>query len=216
MKNYTFNWEIKDLITQFIGALDECVIKRYNEDKEVKAQLNVKYVYAPKTRTIHWLVNKQQHITLPVVSCWITSIERDESRVFNKIDGPIYIDSSNDKLLQPVPINISVGVSLLAKYQNDMDQMICNFASYTDPYIAISWKHPYIDREIRSEVLWNGDLKYDYPIDIQPNQSYRIGVDTSFTIKGWLFKKAGSPVGEILEVIVDFIGVDDWGDITIE
>jgi len=212
MKNYTFHWELKNLITQFIGALDESIVKRYNEDKEVEKEVEVRFVYAPKTRTLHWLVNKQQHITLPVVSCWIGGITRDPTRVFNKIDGPTFVDEETNQPLQPVPVNITMNVSMLGKYQNDIDQMVTNFVPYFDPYIVLCWKHPNIEREIRSEVEWDGSLQYTYPTEISANEQYRVGIDTSFTIKGWLFKKADSNVGIIHEVKVKFIGVDTLED----
>lgn len=207
MKNYTFHWELKNLITQFIGALDESIVKRYNEDKEVEKEVEVRFVYAPKTRTLHWLVNKQQHISLPVVSCWIGGIARDNTRVFNKIDGPTYIDEETNRPLQPVPVNITMNVSMLGKYQNDMDQMVSNFVPYFDPYIILCWKHPSVNREIRSDVEWDGNLTYNYPTDISATDAYRVGVDTSFTIKGWLFKKADASIGQIYTVTTDYIGV---------
>ena len=205
MKNYTFHWELKDLVTQFIKALDDCIVKRYNEDKEVEKEIDVKYVYAPKSRTLNWLVNKQQHIALPAVSVWPASVSRDQTRVFNKIDGPTYMTEEVNAPLQPIPVNITLNVSLMSKYQNDMDQMISNFVPYFDPYIILSWKHPSINREIRSEVEWNGQLSYKYPTDIAATDSYRMSIDTSFTIKGWLFKKADEPAGDIYTVHTDFI-----------
>lgn len=213
MKNYTFHWEIKNLITQFLQAMDECVVKRYNEDKDVEKEVEVSIKYMPKSRTLHYLVNKQQHISLPVVSCWIGAVSRDTTRVFNKIDGPTYTDETITNPLQPIPINITMNVSLLSKYQNDMDQMVSNFVPYFDPYIILSWTHPNVNREIRSEVEWSGQLTYDYPVDIQANESYRIGVDTSFIIKGWLFKKVDSSVGEIHTITTDFIGISGFDGI---
>jgi len=213
MKNYTFHWELKDLITQFIGALDDSIVKRYNEDKEVEKDISVRFAYAPKSRVLHWLVNKQQHISLPVVGCWISSVSRDSTRVFNKIDGPTYLDQETNTPLQPIPVNITMNISMLSKYQNDMDQMVSNFVPYFDPYIILSWKHPNVDRELRSEVEWGGQLTYNYPVDIDANEHYRVGVDTSFTIKGWLFKKVDSSVGEIHTITTDFIGVGTGVDL---
>ena len=197
MKNYTFHWELKDLIVQFISALDDSIVRRYDENKDIEKEIAVRYVYAPKSRVLHWMVNDQQHITLPVASIAITGISRDQSRVFNKIDGPTYMGSDVTNPFQPVPVDISVSLSLLAKYQNDMDQMISNFVPYFDPYIILSWKHPRVEREIRSEVLWDGSLNFNYPSEIQATESYRIGIDTTFTIKGWLFKKSEGQAADV-------------------
>lgn len=209
MDNYTFHWEVKDLVLQFMRSLDGCVIKRYDENNTVQSEISPRYIYAPKSRILNWMVNKEQNITLPVVACSISSIQRDSSRVFNKIDGPMYIDTVLQSPLQPLPIDISVDVSLLAKYQNDMDQMVQNFAAYFDPYIILSWKHPTIDREIRSEVLWGGNLAFNYPTDIAATQQYRFGVDTSFIIKGWMFKKAATDTSIIYTVRENFYGVSN-------
>ena len=216
MKNYTFHWELKDLIVQFIGALDESIVKRYDEDGDIEKEISVRYVYAPKSRVMHWLVNKQQHISLPVVSVSIAGITRDNSRVFNKIDGPTFINGDVNSPLQPVPVDINVSVSLLSKYQKDMDQMLSNFVPYFDPYIILSWTHPTINSEIRSEVIWDGNLQYNYPTDISNTDSYREIVDTSFTIKGWLFKKSDGKSGWIREVNIDFIGVSSFEELDFE
>lgn len=210
MKNYTFNWEIKDLITQFFGAIDAGIVKRYNEDKESQGDISVRYVYAPKGRTLHWLVNQQQNIALPVASAYISGIKRQPNRVFNKIDGPEYPKNAISKPLQPIPIDITMNLSLLAKYQNDMDQMVSNFVPYFDPYIIVSWKHPYIDEEIRSPIKWNGNLSYNYPTELNATDKYRVGVDTSFTIEGWLFKNADGNVGPIYTVYSNFYGVSGF------
>ena len=87
MKKTPFHFEIKDLMVQFVNAFDSIVIKRFNKSRESQDQIQVRYVYAPKQRVIHDLVNKARHITLPVVACNISNISRDPTRVFNKISG---------------------------------------------------------------------------------------------------------------------------------
>ena len=176
-------------------------------------QLN-SYVYSPKQRVIHDLTNKARHITLPAIAVNITGIARDPKRVFNKIYGSYHprsdiveghdVTNSSDHLKPPIPINITVSMSILTKYQSDMDQIISNFVPYNNPYIIISWKLPegllQQEQEIRSEVLWDGNLSITYPTEISGNQPYRVSADTSFTIKGWLFKDNIDPVGNIFTV----------------
>ena len=86
MKNQSYHFEIKDIVTQFVAAFNDVTINRYNKDKDIVDKIAVRYVYSPKERALHDLVNKAQHITLPAVAISISSIERDENRVFNKID----------------------------------------------------------------------------------------------------------------------------------
>lgn len=211
MKNETFHFEIKDLITQFVAAFDNIVIKRFDKDRNPVNRVQVRYVYAPKQRVIYDLVNRAQNITLPVVAININSVSRDETRVFNKLAGFYvsrgYTENDTQSVSQfyrtPVPVNIQINMSIISKFQTDMDQIISNFVPYNNPYIILSWKVPgtilqhAVPQEIRSEVLWDGGITLSYPTDIAANEKYRIVGDTAFTIKGWLFPYVQNPTGNI-------------------
>lgn len=220
MKNVTFHFEIKDLLTQFVAAFDSIIIKRYDSNRVPQNDLQVRYVYSPKQRVIFDLVNKAQNITVPVVAINITGVSRDESRVFNKINGYYFSQGANDTsaksksthVLSPVPVNINITMSILSKFQSDMDQIISNFVPYSNPYIILSWKLPdslfpegaAYPQEIRSEVLWDGNISLSYPTDIAAFEKYRIAGDTTFTIKGWLFTAAASSEGNIFYIDNNF------------
>lgn len=166
------------------------------------------------------LVNLAQNITVPVVSISISNLSRDESRVFNKINGYYMPAGSNDNATQsrsvhynsPVPVNITVNMSIMTKYQSDMDQILSNFIPYNNPYIILSWKVPdtlsingfTLPHEIRSEVLWSGSVNLAYPTDIAATEKYKIIGDTSFTIKGWLFPAKKDTVGNIFYIKENF------------
>lgn len=196
MKASPYYFEIKDLLTQFVTAFDDIVIKRFNKDRKVEDRISVRYLYSPKQRVLYDIINLQKNITIPAVAVNVTGISRDNSRVFNKLEGFYYgTNKSSAKLRSPVPVNIDLSVSIISRFQSDMDQIISNFVPYTNPYVVISWKVPNEFslpevQEIRSEVLWNGDIKIDYPTDLAGNEKARIIAETSFTIKGWLFKEA--------------------------
>ena len=77
-----------------------------------------------------------------------------------------------------------------------MDQIISNFVPYSNPYIIICWKIPEefgveTLQEIRSEVLWDGNISMDYPIEMEAGTKPRFTATTNFTIKGWLFPASG-------------------------
>ena len=201
MQNKTHHFEIHDLLTQFVAAMDDVVISRYNKQREEKERIKVRYIHAPKERVLYDLVNKAQNITLPVISVSITSIQRDESRVFNKIDGffePVSRSTQSKltaRISMPVPVNLSVAVSIIASYQTDLEQILSNFVPYSNPYIIISWKTPEEFQvqnleEIRSEVLWDGSISLEYPTDIDSGTKARFAANTTFTIKGWIFPAA--------------------------
>ncbi len=216
MKNYTFAWEIQTLLEQFVAAFNDVIVKRYDKDKNVVAPVNghkVRYVYAPKQRVFNFLTTPAPGgITVPVIAVNIAGISRDNNRVFNKNQGfdvaynPKDGSGSYSKtILQPVPININVNMTIVTKYQSDMDQILTNFIPYCDPYIIISWKLPSVadsssPYEIRSEILWNGNISLNYPVELTPTQSYRVTAETSFTIKGWLFKKMDEVFSKIYTI----------------
>lgn len=215
MRKQPFYFEIKDVMTQFVAAFNDIIISRHDRDKNVRSKIQVRYVYAPKQRVIHDLTNKARHLTLPAVAVNITGISRDTNRVFNKLEGsyhaggPVAQEGTESMLAtyhvpQPVPINVSVSMSILARYQTDVEQIISNFAPYADPYIVISWKLPdgfsKYDQEIRTEVEWDGNLSMTYPDNLGATEPYRISCDTSFTIKTWLFKEISAPAKNIYKI----------------
>jgi hypothetical protein len=215
MKKNPFHFEIKDLLIQFVAAFDDVVIGRYNRARELQDRIAVKYVYAPKQRVLHDLVNKPQHITVPAIAVSISSVVRDNDRVFNKIAGSWYQRDQKlpdgliktDYMPQPVPVDIGINMSVITKYQTDMDQILTNFIPYTDPYIVISWRNPdknlSIPQEIRSPVEWSGNINITYPVELASNQPYRVTADTTFVIKGWMFKAEQREIPNILTVSVN-------------
>jgi hypothetical protein len=213
MKKETYYFEIKDLITQFVAAFNDVVIRRYNNDRAVEDRIHVSFLYSPKTRTLNDLVNQAQHIILPVISVFPTGFTRDPSRVFNKLNGPMYPSlrhkDSYENTLQPVPVNISVGMSIITRVQHDLDQILSNWIPYCDPYIVLSWKMPYTDLELRSHVMWNGSVSINDPKELQHTQPYRWVAETQFIIEGWLFKKPENPAGIIYKIDTDFTAVKD-------
>ncbi len=192
----------------FASAMDDIVVKRYNRYREPQDSIRCRFVYAPKQRVLADLLDKAQNIQLPVVALTNGGITRDPNRVFNKIQGS-YMTSSDptisNKLLQPVPIDLNINMTILTRFQEDFDQIVTNFVPYFDPYIIISWRTPSMpDYEIRSQVIWSGNVTATYPYDINSTNVARVEGTTSFTFKGWLFKaKPSSPEGIIFNINAD-------------
>lgn len=215
MKTQSYHFEVKDIITQFISAFNDVVVNRYNKSREVVDKIHVRYLYAPKERVLNDLINKSQHVTLPAVSVSISSISRDENRVFNKLLSTQVPTADNSATVKdtppPVPVNIEVDMSMITKYQTDMDQILSNFIPYTNPYIVISWPVPATIsnqlEEIRTEVLWSGNISLTYPTELNASDRYRVTADTSFTIKGWLFPGTSNTSSNIFYVETNFTPV---------
>lgn len=220
MKKYTYNFEIKDLLTQFIAAFDDTVIKRHNKDKEPEQEIAVRYVMAPKQRIMYDVINKAQNIKLPVVSVDLTSVSYDTERVFNKLDNfDNYGVDTSSSINTPVPVNLEVSMSILCRYMSDMEQILSNFIPYTNPYIVLAWREPveesllsggkpYNPIEIRSEVLWSNTISMNPPKDTTYSEKFRIVADTAFTIKGWMFRNKNDRSNPIYFIDTNFINAD--------
>ncbi len=221
MKKYTYNFEIKDLLTQFIAAFDDTVIKRYNKDREAEQEIAVRYVMAPKQRIMYDIINKAQNLKLPVVSVDLAGVSYDTERVFNKLDNfDNYGEGTASAINTPVPVNLEVNMSILCRYMSDMDQILSNFVPYTNPYIVLAWREP-VDQallsagevpfnpiEIRSEVLWSQNISMNSPTDTTYSEKFRIVADTSFTIKGWMFRNENDRSNPIYFIDMNFINAD--------
>ena len=202
------------MLTQFVAAFDDIVIGRFNNSRQERDKIQVKYIYAPKQRILQDLVNENKTLTIPAVAVNVKNVSRDVNRVFNKLDGFYYQSTVGEELVSrhikaPIPVNIDLSVSIISRYQTDMDQIISNFVPFCNPYVIISWKVPEdfqlsVDQEIRSEVLWSGDVNLNYPVELTSTNKARIIADTSFTIKGWLFKDTDNPAGNIFYIDQDF------------
>ena len=195
MQNQTFDFEIQNMVTQFIAAIDDIVISRY-EKKKARDQVKVRVVYAPKQRVLANLLDKAQNIQLPVVSVYLTGINRNDSRVWDKLGGE-YLQSGGKYTAQrgtPVPIDLNIGVTILTRFQSDIDQILTNILAYFNPYIVVSWTTESVKNvELRSKVVWGGGVNLSYPTDLAASQVARVQADLSFTFEGWLFKHTASP-----------------------
>jgi len=214
MVNYTYNFEVKDLLTQFVAAFDDTVIKRYDKNNNARQEIGVRYVFAPKQRIMHDIVNKAQNIELPVVAINLASVSYDTERVFNKLNNfENYANANSASAIRtPTPVNLTVNMSILCRYMQDMEQIISNFVPYSDPYIILSWKEPVSDDvnntiEIRSEVLWDQNISLNTPTETTYSDKFRIIADTTFTIKGWLFRSKNERSSPIYFIENNFVNV---------
>ena len=198
--------------TMFLNAMSDIVIKRFNVHKEVRDQIKTRIVYAPKQRVLNDLLNKDQNLQLPVISVNISGLSRDENRVFNKLMGTYSTPegskySRNERM--PIPINVNYTVTVMTRYQEDMDQIISHLLPYVNPYFTVSWRTPKRpDFEIRSNVFWDGTVNTEYPNDLNATQVARVISTLTFTFQGWLFQSiSDEPIGNIYTIHSTFTNV---------
>lgn len=210
MNQYTYDFEVETMVTMFMNAMSDIVIKRF-KNRQTRDQLKVRIVYAPKERVLHDLLDRDQNLQLPVMSVSIGGMSRDNDRAFNKILGSFTPVSTkkgktvvNEK--QPLPIDLNLKVSIMTRYQQDMDQILSHLLPYINPYFVVSWRTPNRpDHEIRSNVIWDGNTSITYPVDLTSTQVARVVAELSFVFKGWIFQALPEfEIGNIFTVHSDY------------
>ncbi len=217
MKDYNFNDELKIARTQVLNAFDGLVIKRLLETDNITNtdSIAVNLVYAPKQRVLYDLVNKNQHIQLPIMAFTTSNIKYDPARTFNKLDGYIansQVLSSGGHIPQPLPIDFDMHLSILVNQNRDLDQIITNIFANFYPYIVISYRHPNINQEVRCKVQWDGNISLQYPNDLAAQTPYRIMADATFNVSTWIFKNFSNPYGIIYNIPTTFTAVSELYD----
>ena len=215
MVRYSYHHEQLDLLMLFTSAFDDCLLYRYDANTRLpKSKIDVRYIHGPKQKVIYDIVSKQKNLTLPVVSIEQTNLARDTDRIMHKNQN-IYRPTSNNsgKIPMPVPVTMNLKISIIAKYKEDIDQIVQNFVTVANPYFVVSWKVPsafkldFID-ELRTQIEWDGSISYSTPSNMAAEDKYRITGDTSFTIKGWLFQSTDNSEALIYEINTNFIASD--------
>jgi len=188
---YTYDFEVETMVTVFLNAISDIVVKRFNENKQAQDQIQTRVLYAPKQRVMADLLDKDQNLQLPVVAVYIGGISRDTNRVFNKLLGTYNSVGGGSVTNEqtPLPIDLNLKVTVATRYQKDMDQIISHIIPYVNPYFSVSWTTPARPNfEIRSSIFWDGNVAMSYPMDISSTQVAKVVADLSFTFKGWMFQ----------------------------
>lgn len=219
MKQYNYHFEIKDIVKQFERAFNDVVVKRYDKNRKEKDQIKVRFTYAPKQRVLMDIVDPQKNYQQTVIAIEIKSIRRDSTRMFNQLLPNSYINTNNKQFGEyktPMPIDITLEMSMISRNEDDLWQIISNIAPYPNPYIIISWAVPLeyqlpTFHEIRSPVEWDGNINLSMPtnnIDAKSDMLYEATL--GFTIKTWLFKPEHITGGIIYKINSDFYaGLDE-------
>jgi len=212
MNIYTYDREIITMTNQLLNCINNIVINRFNVHQQTRDKIKVRLLYAPKQRVLHDLLNRDQTLRLPVISVQIKGISRDTQRVTNKLLGNYYnltsesLNSIHDRT--PLPVDVSYSVSVMTRYQEDMDQILSHITPYINPYFVVSWRTPNRpNHEIRSRVYWDGNVNVEYPVELTNTTVARVVADLSFVFKGWLFQAGPSNVPNVNQFITNYATV---------
>ena len=108
---------------------------------------------------------------------------------FSELDysSPLYKPKTLSKM-RGQPTTIDYDVVFIARYKEDIDQMVSNFAVHFRPDVYLKWYHPRVKtKPLTSQLLWSHSVNLESPSDYDPSKPYVVKASTSFTFKSWLF-----------------------------
>ena len=195
MKLRSYNEELKIATAQFLDVFNNIVIDRRNSSKTVQKTIAVPCVYGDRSRILKSLENKGKTMKVPKIAIVKTGISRGATRIADTQNGLNYqVDGSFDiQKFRPQPMDIEFEMSIVAKYTEDMDQIVSNFIPMFQPDVYVVWKHPkQPTQNLKSQIIWDGQISYEYPTDISEGDPARVFGSTTFRYKTWVFPGMGA------------------------
>ncbi len=214
---YSYHQIIKKTVVAFGTLFNNIYIKHVDEAGNDNSLIKVPIAYGPIQKFLARVEQKPDSrkrvaITLPRMSFELSSIQYDASRKVSTMQSfsATRKEGNQVKVFMPVPYNLGIQLSIVAKYNDDMLQIIEQILPYFQPHFNLT-----ID--LASSI---GE-KRDIPMiidNIQMNDNYESGFDErrlliytiNFTAKTFMFGPvADSSDGLIKKVQVDYYSNTD-------
>lgn len=214
MTEYNYNFETAMNIAFFQSVFDDITIKRYDHsNRRITDTIKVNVVHGPKSRLLSDRNGQTDNIKLPSVAVTMSSQGKDMTR--QKSKAPIsYRNSVNEIVnLVGIPWNIVVKIDIIAKYREDVDQIVNNFATIFNPTAVFTWQEPKSGRAVESVVEWDGQMNYEYPTHggkQTGDMPWQFEATTTFTIKTYLYRTSIENSKPICQINLDVIPVNTF------
>lgn len=192
MKYRSYNNELKTCTAQLLDVFNQIVIDRRDNRNTVQKLISVPCVYGNRSRILKSLENRNKTYKVPIICLTMTSISKDAARIL-EVNRGIQVQTREwqyDPIkTTPVPMNIEYEMSIVTKYQEDLDQIICNFIPFSNPDFYVVWRHPKEPSRwnLKSQIVWDGAISPTYADEVAEADPYRIVATTTFTFKTWIF-----------------------------
>ena len=130
MLQRSYNKEIVIATRMFMDVFNDIVIDRRDNQDTIQKTIKVPCIYGARSRMLKALENRGNTLRLPLIAVSIVGFTRDESRahsvnIFKQLNVDGHFDIRN---MIGNPININFQVSILTKYQEDLDQILVRIA----------------------------------------------------------------------------------------
>ena len=230
-ENYYYYNSVRSQVIVFMSlfknmkVVDEATMHTDDTMTNIK-ETNIDIIYTPKERklidqTHESLIPSSMYDTkVPRFSVSISSINYDQTRVLNYyrkrrikqfIDDDGNVSMARDRM--PIPYDIGINLSILAKYEEHIHMISENIVPYIAPYIIVKIREnpkflPLIPRELRID--FDGNVNRDIPISWGDTERRTVKTDLSFVIKGWIYKPLYKAPGPILNIPISIFKTIDF------
>ena len=218
---HEYQFEIETILTQFIALVDNAVVMRYEKDAEtgerrLAYEIMPTYVIGPKQRILQHLVNKAKNYTLPCINIQLTGVKADKDRMLDKTGRRItgYRGGETEGYARPVPVTLSVKMTVIAKLMSDIYQIFAKVATQFQPYCVYSWVVPHLDgyglEELRNKVEWDMNFNIEAREQLNEGDEERYTGTFGFQVQGWIFPEPKRCVeGVILDIGTSVVSETD-------
>jgi hypothetical protein len=189
MKSRSYNREFIVATAMVLDVFNDVIIDRRDATGTVQKLIKVPCVYGNRTRILKSLENYNKTLKIPMFVLSQEGHNRDNTRVHsvNEVLGKTVTGHFDIRQIIANPINMNFTLSMIAKYQEDIDQMVTNWVPFFNPSIYISWPNPSGNGNIKAPLTWDGDINIEYPVDIDETEPYRIIAEATFVLKMWIY-----------------------------
>ena len=208
MFDYFYNEILRRTIISFGTLFNNITIKHTDNSDEVTSVIKVPLAYGPTQKFLSRLeqspdLNKSTAITLPRMSFEFTGLTYDPQRKVTTTQQFTVKDPSNGsetkKVYMPVPYNMQFELSIMAKLNDDMLQIVEQILPYFQPAYNLSIELIESIREKKDVpiVLENITMQDDYEGDFTTRRVLLYTL--RFTAKTYLFGPVSSATTDIIK-----------------
>ena len=192
MEFQSYNEELGTCNLLFRRLFSNIRILRTLDNGEKKETL-VQCVLGQRSRIMKALENPERKgiYKLPLISINRTGYSRNGERLNNLNNEVKYELGPKSRLYQlmaPVPVDINYEVSVMSKYQADIDKIASNFMVFFNSDLFVSCEHPkYEGIKMNCQVVMQDSVSEEHPDDLSPETDDFVTAVFQFTFKTFLF-----------------------------
>lgn len=187
-KTISYNTELLKATALLLDTFNDITIQRKNKN------IKVKCVYGKKSRIYKSLENpKRGALQPPMIAITRTGLERDPTRVVDLNNHILTSMGTDYNNYPPNPITIDYELSVITKYQEDMDKILTNFIPFLNQSMFVISENPKTGGEIKHEIIWDGGISEEDISEIDFETAELNVSTTTLKFKTWIWAGTGIP-----------------------